>query len=496
MGRRKLVVRKSEDSPQLSLLTEIEGPKYTKEQEAFVTYDGENSIILAATAGAGKTYSSVQRLKELLKRGINPERIIFFSFTKAATEELQKRIGSDKIKITTIHAFCLGILSSVGKFKKIATFYDFISWFHEKYKPGHGASTEDKDHFYNTISALYEDADFLSSAIAAYKLQSAEGIKCLVPDYLIEYNKFTRETRSRDFSDMLIEVRDLFREDKWLRMFRGKYDYIFVDEYQDTSTIQLQILLSLNAKYYYLIGDRNQSIYGYSGANCLALEEMLKERRPGTVEMSLSVNFRSDQNIVKNSNNFSTLKAIANSQEDGYVDDKIMLGMDELIELLKTTEEVAVLVRTNDIIKKIEFMCLKRQLPMKYFNYITPADIKNFHKGEIHQSLKGKLAALKDYFPDEHAIMHFIERNKNSNKLITTIHKSKGREFDTCVVVNSIAPELLEKCPIYSKLTEKQLEKLTFDPDDEINVEPRNIHYVSVSRSKNKLYFMIMLFNK
>lgn len=496
MGRRKIVVRKSDDSPQLSLLSEIEGPKYTKEQEAFVTYDGENSIILAATAGAGKTYSSVQRLKELLKRGINPERIIFFSFTKAATEELQKRIGSDKIKITTIHAFCLGILSSVGKFKKLATFYDFIKWYNDKYKPKPSDSQEEKEFFYNLISTLYEDHDFLSSAIAAYKLQSAEGIKCLVPEYLIEYNKFMRETRSRDFSDMLIEVRDLFREDKWLKMFRGKYDYIFIDEYQDTSTIQLQILLSLNAKYYYLIGDRNQSIYGYSGANCLALEEMLKERRPGTIEMSLSVNFRSDQNIVNNSNNYSTLKATANSKEDGYVDDKIMLNIQELVELLQLPEEVVVLVRTNDIIKRIEFMMLKRRLPMKYFNYITPSDIKNFHAGEIHQSLKNKLAALKNYFENEHEIIHFIERNKSSNKFVTTIHKSKGREFDTCVVVNSIAPVLLESSPIYGKLTDKQLEKLTFDPDDEVNVEPRNIHYVAVSRSKHKLYFMIMLFDK
>jgi superfamily I DNA/RNA helicase len=493
MAKRKIVVRKSEDSPQLNLLSEIEGPKYTKEQETFITYDGESSIILAATAGAGKTHSSVERLRTLLKRGVEPERIIFFSFTKAATEELQKRIGSDKIKITTIHAFCAGILSSIQKFKKVVTFYDFIVWFQKKYKPAVSASQEDKDFFYNTISSLFDDHDFLSSAIAAYKLQSAEGIKCMVPDYINEYNKFLREERARDFSDMLIEVRDLFREDKWLKMFRGRYDYVFVDEYQDTSTIQLQILLSLNAKYYYLIGDRNQSIYGYSGANCTLLEEMLKDRRPGTIEMSLSINFRSDQNIVKNSNQFSTLKATAHSQEDGFVDTNVMWQVDELVEILKLPDEVAVLVRTNDIIKHIEFMMLKRKLPMKYFNYITPADVKNFHKGEIHQALKNKLTILKKYFEDEHEIMHFIERNKNSNKSVTTIHKSKGREFDTCVVVNSIAPSVLEESAIYGQLTKKQLEKITFDPEDEINVEPRNIHYVAVSRSKHKLYFMILV---
>ena len=137
---------------------------------------------------------------------------------------------------------------------------------------------------------------------------------------------------------------------------------------------------------------------------------------------------------------------------------------------------------------------LKRKIPMKYFNFITPTDLKNFNKGEIHTSLKNKLVKLKDYFEDERDIIHFIERNKSSNKFITTIHKSKGREFETCVVVNSVSPLLLEQDPNYNKLSAKQLEKISFDPDDEENIEPRNIHYVAVSRSKHKLYFMVILF--
>ena len=489
MAKRRVVVKKSQEvTSQLSLLESTDAEKFTEEQLKFVSYDGEKSIVLAATAGAGKTYSCVQRLKELLKRGVDPSKIIFFSFTKAATEELQKRIGDSEIKITTIHAFCLGILAKVGKFKNIATFYDFIQWFQDKYKPGPSSSSDERDFYYDTIGTLYEESDYLSSAIAAFKLQSADGIKSLVPSYIVEYNKFMRESRSRDFSDMLIEVRDLLREDKWLKMFRNQYDYIFVDEYQDTSTIQLQILLSLNAKYYYMIGDRNQSIYGYSGANCGLLESMLKDRRE-TIEMTLSINFRSDTSIVKNSNNYSSLKAVANSKEEGYVDDKLMMKMDELVEVLQFPEEVAVLVRTNDVIKKFELFLLKRKVPMRYFNYITHTDVKNFNKGEVHNTLKAKLAKLKDYFDNDRDIIHFIERNKNSNKFITTIHKSKGREFETCVVVNSIAPNMLEQ---YA-LSKKQLEKISFDPTDEENIEPRNIHYVAVSRSKHKLYFMVWL---
>lgn len=491
MAKRR-VIKKSQPISQLDLLTEIDKQSYTPEQKQFIDFSGEESVILAATAGAGKTYSCVQRLKELLLRGVDPKKIIFFSFTKAATEELQNRIGNKDIRITTIHAFCYSILASTGKYKEIATFYDFIDWFKTKYKPNQYADNESRQFYYDTISTLYEDADFLSSSISAFKLQMADGIKCPVPAYLNEYNLFLREKKSRDFSDMLIEVRNMLTEDRWLKMFRNKYDYVFVDEYQDTSTIQLQILLALNAKYYYLIGDRNQSIYGYSGANCRKLENMIKERRK-TSELSLSINFRSDKNIVENSNKFSSLKAIANSKEAGYVDNNLILKLDDLIEVLKFPEQVAVLVRTNDVIKKLERQLLKRHVPIKYFNFITPTDVKNFRKGEVTEALKNKFSKVKEYFSSEEDLISFIEQHQNSNKFITTIHKSKGREFDTCVVVNSIAPELLEKNPNYSKLTAKQIASISFDPDDEDDVEPRNIHYVAVSRSKHKLYFMVYM---
>ncbi len=100
---------------------------------------------------------------------------------------------------------------------------------------------------------------------------------------------------------------------------------------------------------------------------------MIKERR-STVEMSLSVNFRSDLNIVSNSNQFSSLKARANSQEQGFVDTQVMHTFDELIEVMKFPEEVAILVRTNDIIKKLEIVMLPYYIDVliAYFVVRTP----------------------------------------------------------------------------------------------------------------------------
>lgn len=489
---------------QLDLLEELgqaRAVEYTSEQEEFIFFDEPSSVILAATAGSGKTFSSVQRLKALNERGVDPNKIIFFSFTKAATEELRERVrkagikvrdkvsgkDEDGVTITTIHAFANSLLARMGKFKKIAMFHDFLNWFKKEYRPKSHATKEQKESYYELIAEMYENSDQLSSAIGSFKLQSADNVKAPIPEFMGDYNRFLRETKSRDFSDILIEVRDSLRDNKWLKLFKDKYEYIFIDEYQDTSTIQLQILLSLNAKSYYMIGDRNQSIYGYSGANCEKLEAMLSKRRE-TKEMSLSRNFRSDKSIVEYSNRYSTLQATADSEEEGSVNTKLMASIDELIELLRQPGEVVCLVRTNAVIKKLEKELLKRKVPMRYFNFITEDDIKKFKKGDVDTYLRGKLNNFKGHFENDAQLIGFIERFRKSPKFITSIHKSKGREFDECIVINSVSPETLKECGVYDKIGKKMLERISFSEKDE---ESKYIHYVASSRPKNKLHFMI-----
>ena len=466
----------------------------TEEQRAFIESDIRSNIILIACAGSGKSFSAIKRMQYLVEQGVDPSKIIFFSFTTAATEELKSRIQNDAIKISTIHSFCLSILSKVGKFKKVASFYDFIHWFKEQHKPKSSASSFDRSSYYSEIEKLYDDAEFLSSHITSYKLQMAGDIKYSerMPDYVKDYQKFLKATKSRDFSDMLIEVRNLLKEDKYLRRFRGIYDYILLDEFQDTSTIQFQILLSLNAKHYYLIGDRAQSLYGYSGANCYAIEEMLKKRRK-TVEMTLSINFRSSKLIVENSNNYTNLKAIAYHQYDGEVNKKIIL-FEDLVELLREKEEIVVLVRTNAVIRELEKQLLKLRIPMKYFNYLTPAEIDDLIKGSERVATKRKVSALMDEFVTPDALVSFIrDNNKEADepvkRFITTIHRFKGKEAHTAVIVNSLSPEILQHNELV--LNKEQIEAVSFDPANELHQESQNVHYVAVSRAKQRIFYMI-----
>jgi len=453
---------------------------YTNEQASFIEHDGKESIILSACAGSGKTFSSVQKLKEIVKKGVDPNRIIFFSFTTAATDELKTRVrksginarekvsgkDQDGVTITTIHAFANSLLARMGKFKKISMFSEFLKWFKKEYRPSPHASREKKESYDKLISEMYENSEQLSSAIGSFKLQVADNVKAPLPQFLNEYNKFLKETRSRDFSDILIEVRDLLRENKWSKRFKSDYDYVFIDEYQDTSTIQLQILLSLNAKSYYLMGDKNQSIFGYSGSNCDKLEKMISNRRE-VVEMNLTVNFRSDLAIVDYSNNYSVLKAVANSKEEGHVNTKIMTNIDELIELFKQKGEVVALVRTNAVIKQLEKEFLKRKIPMKYHNFITEDDVSKFKKNDVSPFLRGKLNNFKGHFENDAQLINFIETFKKSPKQIISIHKSKGREFDECVIINSISPEVLMERGIYDKIGKKRLKRISFTDSDE-----------------------------
>ena len=107
----------------------------TDEQRDFVLSDTKKSVILSSCAGSGKTHCCIQRLRILLNRGVDPKKIIFFSFTNAAVEELKERVNNKDIRITTIHSFCFWMLHRMGKFKKVTNFYEFIDWYKKKYEP-------------------------------------------------------------------------------------------------------------------------------------------------------------------------------------------------------------------------------------------------------------------------------------------------------------------------------------------------------------------------
>jgi superfamily I DNA/RNA helicase len=205
------------------------------------------------------------------------------------------------------------------------------------------------------------------------------------------------------------------------------------------------------------------------------------------VELTLTKNFRSHRKIVENANKFSSLRAIPESDNDGYVDEKF-INKKRMFEMLQDGKPLTILVRTNNVIKEIERQALKKRIPMRYFNYITKTDLDNVKKGNITDALKKKLTEVLPYFMNNQEFIDFIETNLESDVFITSIHKSKGREFPRCIVINSSDPEMLIK---YGSMTHDLSEYSFITEDGDIDEEGRNIHYVAVTRPKEELYFMI-----
>jgi len=457
----------------------------TQEQKQFIEYSGVDSVILDATAGSGKTFSCVNRLKTLLERGVNPESIIFFSFTNDAVNELKSRIGYDTgIKITTIHSFTQHALAKMGKNKAICTFNDFlrdyvtILW-------RRAITKEQKEETAKFIEDLYENETVISAAISAYKLEKREGIKAAkmpYPEIFKAYSEFLKTKRARDFSDMLIETYDNVSSPIFKKYFYKKYEHVFVDEYQDTSSIQMRILLAMDANQYYLTGDECQSIYGFSGANCALVKSLLTNAK-NTIHMTLSINFRSDTSIVSYANNFSTLFAKPQSKNSGYVHNSL-IAKNDLKELLMS-EGTTVLARTNRVIKDIELWALNNKIPLKYFNYFTQEELTLMSQNQINERIQKKLRRVTG-FSSTSEMLIFIYKNQNLNNFVTSIHKSKGREFDNVIVVNSIEPGLCYDSG-YDIYDYSFIDKET----DDIDIESRNVHYVASTRPKHTLHFMV-----
>ena len=455
---------------------------YTEEQLAFINYNGTESLILSAIAGSGKTHCTVGRLNKLIESGTDPNRIIFFSFTNDAVNELRARIKHD-VKITTIHSYTSSLLGKMGLFKPIVTFYDFAAWYKEKYKPHTKTPVKLKVEYANTMEQFYEEGAQISATFSAYKLQNAEGIRVPKPKYYDAYAAFIKEKQVRDFSDMLIDTEKLSRKSENEKYFKNTYDYVFVDEYQDTSTMQMRILLKIEAKQYHLIGDKFQAIYGFSGANCDAIEHILKEKYP-IKELTLTKNFRSHKSIVDHANNYSNLKGTPNTDLVGHVHKEIITE-EQLYDMMLDGKPLTILARTNYVVKEIEKYGLKNKLKMKYFNYISQTDIDHINKNNINPSIKKRLDAVVPYHRTTQNLLKFIEENNQSNVFVTTIHKSKGREFPRCVVVNSVDPDFFDE-------NDDTLYDYSYkDEMGRIDEEARNVHYVAVTRPKEELYFLI-----
>lgn len=300
----------------MSLLDALNEPQ----RQAVMATDGP--LLILAGAGSGKTRVLTHRTAYLIEEcGVNPYNIMAITFTNKAAGEMRERIdqmvghGSESIWVCTVHSTCVRILrryiDRLG-FGTNFTIYD----------------SDDQKTLMKDIckrleidTKMYKEKMFLS-AISSAKDELIDPIEFetrAAGDYVKrkqaqvyrEYQQALKQNNALDFDDLIMKTVELFKLDKEvLASYQDRFRYIMVDEYQDTNTAQFELIRLLALKYQNLcvVGDDDQSIYKFRGANIYNILNF-EHHFPDATVIKLEQNYRSTQNILDAAN-----AVIANNQ--------------------------------------------------------------------------------------------------------------------------------------------------------------------------------------
>ena len=378
-----------------------------KQKEAVINTDGP--MLVLAGAGSGKTKVLTTKIAYLIEQGIDPYNIIAITFTNKAANEMKSRvenmlgISAGKIQISTFHSFGLSI----------------IKRHYEKLGLDNNFTIIDSDDVLSTIKRILKDMNldpkFYNPKTIRNKISSAKN-ELMNPDELDkftnseldevcvnvyrEYEKRLKINNSVDFDDLLMLPIILFNENKdILAFYQDRFKYILVDEYQDTNEVQYVLTKMLSAKYKNIcvVGDPDQSIYGFRGSNYRNILNFEKDYK-NTKVILLEQNYRSTKNILNAAND--VIKNNKNRKEkdlwtDNNTGDKIkykrcddekdeanyvVSNIKKLIKENIKLEDIAILYRTNAQSRNIEEALLRENIPYKVvgsFYFYNRKEIKD-----------------------------------------------------------------------------------------------------------------------
>lgn len=284
-----------------------------EQKEAVCHYEGP--LLILAGAGSGKTRVLTHRIAWLMEeKGVNPWNIMAITFTNKAAGEMRERVeqmldqGAGRVWVATFHSTCVRILrryiERIG-FNNNFTIYD-----------GDDQKSVIKEicKRYNIDSKLYKERMFMSAISAAkdelispeeFALQAGNDIKQQkISMVYSEYQRQLKSCNALDFDDLICRTIELFEScPDVLDYYQERFRFIMVDEYQDTNTAQFKLVSMLAAKYQNLcvVGDDDQSIYKFRGANIANILNFEKIF-PDTKVIRLEQNYRSTQNILNTAN--------------------------------------------------------------------------------------------------------------------------------------------------------------------------------------------------
>ena len=275
----------------------------------------EGPLLMLAGAGSGKTRSLTHRIAYLIEeKGVAPWNILAITFTNKAAQEMRERVdriagfGSDAIWVSTFHSTCARILrrhiDNLG-YDTNFTIYDTDdqkSLMKEVLKE---MKIDTKQFPERSVMSEISSAKNEYKSPLDYRNEYGSNFRNQrIADIYEHYQKRLKENNALDFDDLLVKMVDLFQTNPdVLEHYQDRFQYIMVDEYQDTNTVQF-LLVSLLAKKYRnlcVVGDDDQSIYKFRGANIYNILNFEKVF-PDAQVIRLEQNYRSTQNILNAAN--------------------------------------------------------------------------------------------------------------------------------------------------------------------------------------------------
>ena len=377
----------------------------SKQREAAETING--NVIIIAGAGTGKTRTITYRIAHMVKEcGIDPNSILALTFTNKAANEMKERIeklvgGDTPVSATTFHSFAYKFLKKFPN--KIGYKKNFTIADDEDQKEIIKKILKNIPNLYEILdtkrvkklinkakeSGYYTKKQAQNYYKKRYEAMGDSAINQLC-DIFEEYNRTLKESNTMDFSDLIINLRNILLVPEILEMVQKRFKYFIVDEYQDTNLTQGQIvdLMSSKEENLCVVGDPDQSIYKFRGAQISIINDFAINHK-NTKIIKLEENYRSTPqileaaNVVIENNPKNYDKKLWNSLENGdkvkfisldteeeegkYIADTIM----ENVEKGKYEyKDFTVLYRANFQSRAIEQKLIKSKIPYRIFGGI------------------------------------------------------------------------------------------------------------------------------
>ncbi len=289
-----------------------------KQREAAIHMNGP--LLIVAGAGAGKTKTITHRIVNLIKEGVSPNKILAVTFTNKAAKEMRERIIAEIIKnsngveeqntnpfVSTFHSLGVYIIKENARILGLTKYFTILddgdtnSMIKDILKElGIDPKQYEPRKIKNVISR--EKGKFVH--LEDYAESSANTLSKIVAQVWNLYEKRKMKENALDFDDLLLKATNLLKQNKEIReYYQDKWEYIHIDEYQDTNEVQylMSKLLSEKSKNIVVVGDADQNIYSWRGANLKNILSFEKDY-PNAKIIMLEQNYRSTQNILEAAN--------------------------------------------------------------------------------------------------------------------------------------------------------------------------------------------------